>query len=246
MRSLTLALAPTFALALTLACPALAETDVRQTVIEVARASNCMINDEIAEAAFPAMGLTKEDVGPVVQEMVLAGEGEVIDNAFQLSAALCAGEAGTVAEAEGQAQVTLPVSPLMGRVIEVFRANGCAMTEDFGMPALLAAGITETELDSLEGETETLMEAGLMTIDDTGITVSEPLCSNPVITDEPSQPLIDMLADNGCALSQEAAAALVGGYGMTMEMADEMADDLMDRGLARIEGDNLVLSDCGD
>ena len=55
-----------------------------------------------------------------------------------------------------------------------------------------------------------------------------------------------MLRVNGCALTQDAASGLVGTYGLTMRTADEMADSPMDRGLARVDGDTLVLLNCGD
>lgn len=235
MRRLSLALA-------CLATPALAETDVRQAVIDVAIASNCVISDAVAEASFPPMGLTKDMVGPVVEEMILAGEGDLIDNEFHLSPELCTG----AAEVTPVEPFVPPVSPLMARVIEVFHANGCAMTEEQGLPAFAAAGITEEELDSLDSEGEMLSDAGFFVFDEATamITIMEPLCSNPVVGGDPAQPLIDMLADNGCALTQDAAGALVGDYGITMEVADEMADSLMDRGLARIEGESLVLEGC--
>jgi hypothetical protein len=68
-----------------LSTPALAETDVRQAVIDVATASGCVITDAIAEASFPPLGLTQDMVGPVVEEMILADEGELIDNEFHLA-----------------------------------------------------------------------------------------------------------------------------------------------------------------
>ncbi len=229
---------------LLLATPALAETDVRQAVIDVATASGCVITDAIAEASFPPMGLTQDMVGPVVEEMILAGEGELIDNEFHLAPGLCTG----VVEVTPVEPYVPPVSPLMARVIGVFHANGCSMTEENGLPAFAAAGITEADLDTLQDESQMLSDAGLFVFDaaTSKITVMEPLCSNPVVGGDPAQPLIDMLSDNGCALTQAAAGALIGDYGITMEAADEMADGLMDRGLAHTEGELLVLNDCGE
>lgn len=229
---------------LCLASPALAETNVRQAVIDVAKASNCIITEDIAEASFPALGLTQDDVGIVVEDMVLADEAELIDNALHLSPALCSG-AAEVAPVE---PAIPPVSPLMAKVIEVFQAHGCTMDEAAGMPALMAAGLTEEDLDSLTDESDALVEVGLMIRDETtySISIVEPLCSGPVAASDPAEPLIQMLTENGCTLTPDAAGGLVANYGLTMETADEMADSLMDRGLARLEGDNLVLMNCGD
>lgn len=41
-----------------------------------------------------------------------------------------------------------------------------------------------------------------------------------------------------------AVAAMVASYGLTMATADAMADDLMTRRLARVEGERLVLEGC--
>ena len=226
---------------LLLSTPALAETDVRQAVIDVATTSGCVITDAIAEASFPPMGLTQDMVGPVVEEMILAGEGELIDNEFHLAPTLCTG----VVEVAPVEPYVPPVSPLMARVIGVFHENGCTMTEDQGLPAFAAAGISEAELDTLQDESQMLSDDGFDEAT-SRITVMEPLCSNPVVGGDPAQPLIDMLSDNGCALTQAAAGALMGDYGITMETADEMADSLMDRGLAHVEGDLLVLNGCGE
>lgn len=226
-----------------LSAPAFAETDIRQAVIDVAVASNCVITDAVAEASFPPMGLTQDLVGPVVEDMILAGEGHLINNEFHLSPELCSG----TAEITPVEPFVPSVSPLMAQVIAVFHANGCVMTEEQAMPAFAAAGLSETELDTLEGEGEALTDAGLFVFDEAtaAITVLEPLCSNPVVGGDPAEPLISMLTENGCILTQEAAGELVADYGITMEAADEMADSLMDRGLARIEGESLVLEGCG-
>lgn len=225
-----------------LATPAMAEIDVRQLVIDTARASNCVITEAIADATFPSYELTLADLDMVLEEMIAAGEGEIAQSAFHLSSELCTGVA-----AEPPAPVIPPVSPLMGRVIEVFHAHGCKMTEAVGLPAFLAAGITEDDLGTLSAESDALAEAGLMIRDETTytITIAEPLCSGAVVASDPEEPLIRMLTENGCALTQDEAAALVSDYGITMEAADEMADSLMDRGLARIDGERLVLNDCG-
>ena len=227
-----------------LASPAVAETDVRAAVIDVAKASDCMITEEIADASFPKLGLTQDDVGLVVEDMISKGEAEIVDSALHLSSDLCAGS--------GAMTVTEPavptVSPLMARVIEVFHANGCSLNEDKGLPAFLAAGITEDDLGTLSSESDALTETGMMIRDETTstITIAEPLCSNPVVALDPAEPLIRMLTENGCALTQDAASGLVADYGLTMERGDEMADSLMDRGLARVDGDTLVLLNCGD
>lgn len=226
-----------------LASPALAEVDVRQAVIDLALASNCVITDATAEASFPPLGLTKEDVGPVVEDMIQKGEAELVDNELHLSIGLC--------PIDGPVAPVVPavpsVSPLMARVIEVFHANGCTMDEDKGMPALLAAGITEAELETLDDETEALVEAGLMIQDEATftITIAEPLCSGAIASAEPAEPLIRMLTEHGCALSQDEAAGLIAGYGITMDSAHEMAESLIERGLAREEGEKLLLANCG-
>lgn len=236
---------PLLPVLLCLANPVLAETDVRQLVIETARASNCVITNEIAETTFPQFGLTQDDVAIVVEEMVLNDEAELIDNALHLSEALCTGSGAVTTDAE---PVVPPVSPLMARVIEVFRANGCTMTEEVGLPAFLAAGITEDDLGTLTEESDALAAAGLMIRDETtySITIAEPLCSGATVASDPAEPLIRMLTENGCGLTEDEASGLVASYGITMDAAHEMAQGLMDRGLAREEGDKLVLLSCGD
>ena len=136
----------------------------------------------------------------------------------------------------------------MGKVIEVFHAHGCTMDEATGMPALLAAGLTEEDLNTLSGESDDLVEAGLMIRDEAtfSITIAEPLCSRPMVASDPADGLIRMLRENGCVLTQDAAGGLVADYGMTMETAHEMADSLLDRGLARMEGEGLVLVNCSE
>lgn len=231
-----------------LASPAVAETDVRAAVIEVATASNCMITEETADASFPQMGLTQDDVGIVVEDMVSKGEAELVDNELHLSSDLCTGS-GAMTKAEPVVPSVAPsVTPLMARVIAIFHVNGCTMTEEVGLPAFLAAGITEDDLGTLTDESDALAESGFMIRDEAtlSITIAEPLCSSPVVASDPADGLIRMLTENGCALTQDAASGLVGNYGLTMETADEMADSLMDRGLARVDGDTLVLLNCGE
>ena len=234
---------------LLLATPALAEVDIRQIVIDAARTSDCMLTEETAEATFPLMGLTQDQVGPVVEEMRLAGEADVIEGVLHLSPDLCSG-AQIEGEAPTEAMVELPpVSPLMVQVIAVFRDNGCSMTEAEGMPALTAAGISEDQLDSLNPEIEALMAAGLVQIDDSEgrVTFADALCQGATASDDmadPAAPLIQMLSENGCALTQADAEPLLGEYGLTSVAADEMADSLMDRGLAVLEGEALVLQGC--
>lgn len=245
---------------LLLATPALAETDIRQLVIDTASGAGCVLTVDLAEATFPPLGLTEDDVGPVIEEMRLAGEVEVIDDVMHLSDDLCSGDTAA-AEAAAPPQIAPEISPLMAKVIAVFQANGCSMTEDEGEPALAAAGISDEALDGLTPESEALMAAGLMLIDieTTVVTFVEPLCvagpapegtaeaapeAAPDAMADPADPLIRMLAENGCALTRGAAALLFDGYGITMEEADEMANSLMDRGLARIDGELLVLEAC--
>lgn len=236
MRRLTLVLA-------CLASPAMAEIDVRQLVIDTARASNCVITEAIAEATFPSYELTLADLDMVLEEMIAAGEGEIEESAFHLSSELCFGVA-----AEPPVPVIPPVSPLMGRVIEVFHAHGCKMTEAVGLPAFLAAGITEDDLATLSAESDALAEAGLMIRDEATytITIAEPLCSGAVVASDPAEPLVRMLSENGCALTQDEAAALVAGYGISMEAAHQMAESLMEQGLAREDGNRLVLLGCAN
>lgn len=242
MRRFTLALA-------LLASPALAETDVRQALIDLANSSACLITEADAEAKFTAMGLTQDDVGPVAQDMMAKGEAEMQGDSFHLLPPLCtATDAAEATAPSTPAEVTLPpLSPVMAKIIDVFRANGCAMDEASGQPKLEAAGLTEDDLDSVGEESNALLEAGLMGFDEaTGVvTVLEPLCSGTAETVDPADPLIRMLSENGCSLTQDAAAALVSNYGITMGEADEMADSLMDRGLATVEGDKLTLANCG-
>lgn len=230
-------------LLLWLANPAFAETDIRGLLVEVARASNCVITEEIAETTFPQFGLTQDDVGAVVDEMISDGEGEIVDSEFHLSSELCTGEASAP-----DVPVVPPVSPLMGRVIEVFHAHGCTMTETEGMPALLAAGLTEDNLASLSDESDALTEAGLMIRDETtySITFIEPLCSAAKIATDPAEPLIRMLRDHGCRLSQDKAADQAADYGISMDRAHDMAESLMNRGLALEQGQDLVLLACDD
>ncbi|HMS95832.1 MAG TPA: hypothetical protein PKA03_11545, partial [Tabrizicola sp.] len=214
MRCLSLSL-------LLLATPALAEVDVRQAVIDVASASNCVITEAIAEDSFPKLGLTQDDVGIVVEEMILADEAELVDNELHLSSDLCTGS-GAMTKTDPVAPSVAPsVSPLMGRVIAVFHANGCTMTEDVGLPAFLAAGITEDDLGTLTDESDALAASGFMIRDEAtlSITITEPLCSSPVVASDPADGLIRMLTENGCALTQDAASGLVGDYGLTMETA---------------------------
>ena len=223
-----------------LAAPAFAETDVRQLLIDHAKANGCALTEDYAEATFPKLGLTQDDVTGVVGDMIAAGEATADGGTFRLSAELCTGEAAP--------KVMPTVSPLMGRVIEVFRAHGCAMTEDEGVPALLAAGITEAELDTLVDESDALAKAGWMIRDMETMTIrfEEQICQGAVVAADPAETLIRMLREHGCGLTQDEAAGLVGDYGTTMEAADAMADSLMERGLARQEGDRLVLEACGD
>jgi hypothetical protein len=215
---------------------------VRQILIETARLSDCRLTEEIAEAIFPPLGLTEDQVGEVAQEMLAAGEAEISGGAFVLSSEPCGG-----VEVAPVVPAVPPVSPLMARVIEVFRQNGCTMTEETGMPALAAAGISEADLDSLRQETEALVEARLVVRDEAALTIriAEPLCSGAVVAADPAEPLIRMLEAHGCALTQEEAEGLVADYGITLKVADEMADSLMERGLARQEGSRLVLEGCG-
>lgn len=227
-----------------IAAPAFAETDIRQLVIDTALANNCQLTDAIAEATFPALGLTKEDVGPVVEEMRAAGEAEVVGDALTLSPELCGGEAVAAAPEVPE------VSPTMAQVIAVFQEHGCTMTEEEGEPALAAAGISEEATDALGEEADALVEAGFMLMDEEtmAITFTEPLCAGGPVREaaaDPAEPLIRMLSENGCSLTQEAAGALMGDYGVTTLDLDEMADSLMDRGLARVEGEALVLEGCG-
>lgn len=227
-----------------LASPAIAEVDIRGLVIEVARASDCMITEEIAETTFPQFGLTQDDVGTVVDEMIAAGEGEIVDNTFHLLGEPCS--AGTV-EVFPEADPP-PVSPLMARVIAVFRDHGCTMNEEVGLPAFAAAGISEDDLASLFDETEALVEVGLMIRDEATltITIAEPFCSGAIVASDAAEPLVRMLTENGCALTQDEAAGLVGGYGITMDQAHAMAESLVERGLAREQDQDLVLLACGD
>lgn len=231
-----------FALLL-LASPAAAETDIRQTLMEMANGSGCVISDTQAEEKFTALGLTEDDVGPVAQDMLAKGEAEMQGDSLHLLAPLC-----TATEAApAQAEVTLPpLSPVMTKIINVFRANGCTMDEATGQPKLEAAGLTEEEIDSVADESNALLEAGLMGFDETTgvVTLLEPLCSGTAATVDPAEPLIKMLTENGCSLTKDAAAALVSNYGITMGEADEMADSLMNRGLASVEGDMLKLANC--
>lgn len=304
------------------AAPAAAETDIRALIIEEAQKTGCVLTEAAAEQIFPAAGLTQEDVRPVAEAMIDAGEAALVGDEFHLLAGLCTAteaappplspvmaavvsvfnangcllndanaldllaaagvseadieaiepeieamiESGQFTELDDEAKTVRlepplctaaapapAISPKMALVVEVFRQNGCELDEENGMAALKAAGITEADMDAMDAEADALEALGLVTRLDDGtgrVRMQPPLCPGgaaapaPASAD-PAEPLIRMLRENGCRLTQDAAAGLVGGYGLSMEAADEMADSLLDRGLARVEGEALALVDCG-
>lgn len=224
-----------------LASPTLAETDIRQVVIAVGNASGCVITDAVAEARFPPLGLTKEQVGPVVEAMIAAGEAEEVDGTLHLAPALC------LVPLEAVAEPAAPeVSPLMAQVIGVFKQNGCVLSDENGQAAMLAAGISEDQLDSLAEETDALVAAGLMVRDEVAatVTINEPLCPGAVAGADPAEPLIQMLRANGCDLTIDEAEAALDDHGVSMPMLQDMAESLISRNLARGEGDLLILENC--
>lgn len=159
-------------LCLFLATPVIAETDIRQLVIEAAAKSDCALTMEQMRATFPPLGLTESQVGEVVARMRQAGEAQVAGEELRLSPKVCKG---------GKSAPELPeVSKMMARVIKVFRQHGCMMEEATGRAALQAAGITDRDIDRIQDELAALVKAGLITrIEGAAATrVEEPLCSN--------------------------------------------------------------------
>jgi hypothetical protein len=220
-----------------LAQPMLAQTAVRDLVIEVGRVSNCLITQDIADATFPQFDLSQEVLDLVVGQMAAQGEVDFVDGTLRLSPKLC-----TMDPAKAPAPPS--VSPVMLRVVEAYRAADCLLAEAEAPDFMAAAGIAADELASVGQETEALVAAGHILRDpDAGtVTITEPLCSRAAISPDP---LVKMLTENGCALTKEASSTLIEGYGLTVEAAEGMAATLVEQGLARIEGDSLILETCG-
>ncbi len=224
---------------LLLAAPAAAAPDVRTLLIEAARQSGCRMTEDQAEALFTPLGIGKGDVGSVAQAMLAAGEASLDGKDLLLSPQLCAATGAPPAPA---------MSAKMAAVVAVFNANGCLLTDANVLPLLAEAGVTEADIEAMEPEIGAMLETGLLTeLDDAAKTVrlEPPLCTAGMTpAADPDEPLIRMLAENGCRLTQNAAGPLLPAYGLTMKTADAMADSLMDRGLAQAEGEELVLKDC--
>jgi hypothetical protein len=167
--------------------------------------------------------------------MIAAGEVTVLaGGALRLNPPLCAPPAA-------------PNEDPLDVLLRVFRENGCVLNETNGKPLLEAAGLTEAMFEALEPRLEAMMTAGQITrLGDAAdsVRIEEPLCSGGPATD-PSDPLIRMLRDNGCRLTEAEAKVLAPQYGTAFEALDNMADALMDSGRARGEGEVLILEGCG-
>lgn len=231
-----------FAACLVLPIAAHAGPDVRQILINAAAATNCVLTEEAAELTLTVIGLTRDDVRPVAEAMIAAGEATLEGNTLRIAPGLC--------QAGAAPPPAFVPSPKMAVVIDVFRAQGCAIPTADTQALLTAAGITDADGAALEKESKLMIEAGLLTIPTEGdatVRMHPPLClaAAATVPEGANGALVRMLSENGCRLTKDQAQGLIGGYGLTMETTIAAAKDLLSQGLAREEGGELVLIACG-
>ncbi len=130
-------------------------------------------------------------------------------------------------------------------LVEAARQSDCAFTEDQAEVLFRPLGLGPSDVSPVA---QAMVAAGEATVEGNVLRLSPALCAAtgtpPAEPAEPAEAMIRMLRENGCRLTQDEARPLLGQYGLTMETADEVADSLMDRNLAREEGEALVLQDC--
>lgn len=213
--------------------PAAAQVDARSAIIAAGRAGGCAITEAQADTIFPALGLSQDAVREAAQAMIAAGEATGEGDTLRLSPAVC-GAAG------GPAAPVPAVSDVVDTVMQVFRENGCLLTEAAAMPLFAARGITPEAIDAVGSEFEALEEAGVFVEQDDGsMRLIDPACPNggrsPMVAT-----VLQVFRENGCVLTEDQAMPLLEARGITeadMEAAEREFEALMAAGTLIEVGD---------
>lgn len=212
-----------------LAAPAMAQEQIaaRRAVVDELRAQDCMLavaDAQVLQAARP----------DAVDSLLGDGLVEVSGTgALTLSADIC-----------GLDTAASPESAM----VAALRLNGCQMRED-AAPTLL--GSMGFDRDTSSDAVDVLESRGGASFDnDSGIlSLSDALCAGstavldgPATGESPRDALLRLFADNGCAMTQDEAEPLAPAYGLTMDLAGNLADNLMSEGIARVEAGRLIIA----
>lgn len=223
-------------------------------LVAAMRLNGCQMTESQAEFLLAPMGLDRTNTTPAVEALVADGMATLVDDTvFTLGAELCAGADGIV----GVAAVA-PSDPgdsggdLTQLLIAIASENGCEIDEDTAEREFPLRGI---DMGTAEDAAEEMIAMGRARFDADVFTILPPLCtpaedgtqpqleaSDPVALRNAAWPAFQALFQaHGCGMAFEPASLIAGDYGLDIDAADELADELMDAGLAEVGGDVLML-----
>jgi hypothetical protein len=134
----------------------------------------------------------------------------------------------------------------MDLVLDLFRANGCSMTQDGMEGALAGMGYTREESEVLRAPFAAMIAAGdvILSDDEQTATLSDDVCQvNRAETPfDPRAVVTAALADNGCRLTEDQGAAVLPDYGLSIDDSEPVVEAMIADGVAIFSGGELVLA----
>ncbi|MBM1219416.1 hypothetical protein JQU17_04345 [Ponticoccus sp. SC2-23] len=226
-------------------CGLFAADTVEEVLIAGLRLNGCRMGESTAEGLLAPLGLDRTNTTPAVEALVARGDAQLIDDSILiLSPEVCDG-AGTEAGVD-------PGSDILATILDLAGANGCRITEEVAETGFAAAGISISEAEEVAEEMIAAGQARFMSdvfeilpplcIAAEGTAPPPPASSDLVAMRNPDWPaFLALFSGYGCAMTYEQAVMMGPEFGLDIRAADELADQLMDAGLASEGGDFLIL-----
>lgn len=229
-------------LALTPAICGLSAAPGEAVMTQAVRLNGCVMAEANAEALLADFGLDRSNATPFAEALIASGAATLTDGEiFRLSPAVCAG-----AEL---AAAPVAAEPFDARAVLVLALanNGCAMSETEAEVLLPPLGLT---MDTAETVADALIAEGLARFDGESLIGTPQLCigmgvdTAPVtmaMTGTPRDRFIQMMADNGCSITETEFEAVMVSYGLTEDNADTVAEAFIDASQGMVMGEVFIL-----
>ncbi|SMY07784.1 hypothetical protein [Flavimaricola marinus] len=224
----------------------------RDRFVQMMSDAGCSITEDEFEAVMARYALTENEAETVAEVLIGSGQAMMMGGVFILDRAVC----DSVPASDPSPEAT----PL-DRFVAAIRANDCAMTQEQASARMAEIGLTMQDMDDLADH---LMDTGQASVVDRALVLSPELCAaapvSPSQTAEtaadapvqaqvvaPSRVTLESFVaavhSGGCRMTAETAASFTEETGATLLQLQEMAQTLINLGLAVGEGDDLVLSE---
>lgn len=228
-------------------CGLIAADSIEDVLVAGLRLNGCRLGESTAEALLRPLGLDRSNTTPAVEALVARGDAALLDDTVLiLSPELCDGA--------GKEPSVDPGSDVLAAILDIAGANDCRITEEVAESGFAAAGISISDAEEVAEEMIAAGQARFMSdvfevlppqcIAGNGAPPPPPASPELVAMENPDWPaFLALFSGYGCAMTFGQASMIAPEYGLDIGAADELADQLMDAGVAYEGGDFLVLDE---